>query len=75
MSLMSTGSLFGIHCECAYLYRTDIGILCGVFVLVESIFGQFTFLEVYAELNELYHDRFEGSDGAVSGSFRRDMFV
>ena len=72
---MSTGFLLGIHCEFTYFYRTNIGILCGVFVLVESIFRQFTFLELYAELNELYHDRFEGSDGAVSGSFRCDMFV
>lgn len=58
-----------------YLNRTNVGILCSVLVLIQSIFCQFTLLEVDTELDKLHHDRLKGCDGTVTRSFRSDMFV
>ncbi len=37
----------------------DIGILRSVFILIESIFGKFAFLEIHTKLDEQDHHRFE----------------
>ena len=54
---------------------SHISILCSVFVLVESVFGEFSFLQIDAEFDELYHYRLKGGNRTVSRPFGSDMFV
>lgn len=58
-----------------YFDGSNICVLGGVLILIKSILGQFTLLEVDAKLDELEHHRLQGGDGTVSGSLGRDMFV
>ena len=56
--------------QAGYSFITDLDsshvrILCGVLVLVKSIFGEFAFFEIDAKLNKLDHHRLKGGDGAV----------
>lgn len=61
---------FHPHLDCP-----NIGILSNVLILIQAIFGGLAFPQVDAQLDEQEHDRFEGSNGAISGSLGGDMFV
>lgn len=48
-----------------YLNSTNVRVLRSVLVLIQSIFGQFAFLEINTELNKQDHNRFQGRDGTI----------
>lgn len=58
-----------------YLDCANVGVLCCILVLVESIFGQFALLEVDTELDKLEHHGLQRGDGTTLGSLGCDMFV
>jgi hypothetical protein len=60
---------------CPYLNGADIGVLCGILILVQAILGEFSFAKIDAEFDKKYHHRLEGGDGAVTGPLGDDMFV
>lgn len=58
-----------------YLNGADVGILRGVFVLIQSIFGKLAFLEIHTELDKKDHYRFQRSSRAIPRPLRCNMFV
>lgn len=58
-----------------HLNSTNIGVLCGVLVLIETVLGLLSPALLNAQFDEEQHDRLQGRQGLVSGSFRGDMFV
>jgi hypothetical protein len=59
----------------SYLDGSHIRVLRDVLVLVESIFGSFSFSQVDRQFDKKEHHRLQGGDGAVPRAFRGDMFV
>lgn len=58
-----------------YFNGADVGILRGVFVLIESIFGKLAFLEIHTELDKEDHYRFQRCSGAIPRPLRCNMFI
>lgn len=48
-----------------YFNSADVGILRGVLILIQSIFGKLAFLEIHTELDKKDHDRFQRSCRAI----------
>lgn len=58
-----------------YLDSGDVGVLRGVFVVVETILGGLSLSQLNTELDKQEDDGLERSDGAVAGALGGDMFV
>src|SRR5271170_3794889 len=59
----------------SHLDRANIGILCDILVLVESILRRLALSQIDRKFDEKEHNWLEGCDRAASGSLRGDMFV
>lgn len=58
-----------------YFNGADVGILRGVFILIQSIFGKLALLEVHTELDKKDHYRFQRSSRAIPRPLRCHMFI
>lgn len=61
--------------EATYFNSANVGILCGVFILIQSIFGKLALFEIHTELDKQDHYRFQRSSRAIPRPLRCDMFI
>lgn len=58
-----------------YLNGSHVGVLGDIFILIETIFGGFTFAQVDTKFNETDHHRFQRGHRGASSSLGGDMFM
>lgn len=59
----------------SYLDSSNVCVLGGVLVLVQTIFCEFAFAEIDAQFDEEDHYRLERGNGTVASALGGDMFV
>ena len=59
----------------SYLDCPNVRVLGSIFVLIQAVFSEFSFLQFDAEFHKKHHHRLEGRDGAIPGSLGCNMFI
>lgn len=61
--------------EKSYLDGTDVGVLCNILVLVQTILRGLSFTQIHGQFDKKHHHRFQGRDRTAASPLGGDMFV